>query len=66
MLSNLMKLTAVLWGELDACYKQQESIISDKAVQVLVAVCSVDFANIHAAVCMQKRKRTFRSQTKVR
>lgn len=42
-------------GELDACYKQRESIISGKAVQVLVAVCSVDLADIHADVCMQKR-----------
>lgn len=60
-----MDSMAVLWGEPDAGYKQ-ESIISDKAVQVLVAVCSMDFADIHADVCMQKRKRTFRSQTNVR
>lgn len=27
--------------------------ISDKALQVLVALCSVDVADIHADVCMQ-------------
>lgn len=44
-----------LGGLLVACYKQWESITSDKAVQVLVALCSVDFADIHADVRMQKR-----------
>lgn len=41
-----------------------EEALFQVTVQVLVALCSVDFADIHADVCMQKHKRTFRYRLK--
>lgn len=56
MLCSLVNLAAVLLG-LMLVINNCKSIISEKAVQVLVALCSVDLADNHAAVCkvcMQK------------
>lgn len=55
--SSLVNMIVVLWVLLDSCYKLMRSVTSDKALQVLVALCSVNFADFHAdecKVCMQK------------